>query len=342
MRREVCLGLVVLATMLVPACDSDFEVWTMFEDNNNDGIPDDSDGDGEVDGPGDVSLWCELTGGGSPGSVPWGYSMRIEVLRAGQTEAEQLTTEDAATDDFNRAPYDTDRGTHTTQNFPITITHPEGECSNNSLLVCNTNGPAQPNVCGGGLCIPVGHCVADAGTACTPPDAANVCGALGGCVQNIVERRFVWSQLDRRLLTGASRDVLASTYNFISNACEGDSICEAEVETDLGGALTPELGVCPGQDNAGDPAMDPGNPLGSSTDTATTFGFDIDSGDTVILEARRSNTPPEGGIVFIQPPGLRFRVMVNGALLQPDEVSGSLTSQSGAASPNLTFSFTVQ
>ena len=107
-------------------------------------------------------------------------------------------------------------------------------------------------------------------------------------------------------------------------------------------SLEPRLGACPGQDNAGDPAMDPGNPLGDSTDTETTFGFDIDPGDTVIVEARRSNTLPEGGIVFIQPPGLRFRVMVNGALLQPDEVSGSLTSQSGEDSPNLTFSFTAQ
>ena len=116
------------------------------------------------------------------------------------------------------------------------------------------------------------------------------------------------------------------------------------VEMNLGGALTPRLGVCPGQNTAGDPGMDPGNPRSVSSDTETTFGLDLNKGDTLLVEARRSDTAPNGFAFgsITQLPGIRFRVFIDGALLQADEVAGNLISDTGDDSPSVSFSFTAQ
>jgi hypothetical protein len=113
------------------------------------------------------------------------------------------------------------------------------------------------------------------------------------------------------------------------------------------GAVAPELGLCPGQD-LGDPAFDPGNPLDLNGDPLI-FGLQLDKGDRVIVEARRSDTVPGNGqvITFYEPPGLRARLSIDGILLQGNDVQCaqapcSLSSEEGDPSPNVSFSLTVK
>jgi len=360
MRRKICLGVSLIVILSLTGCDSDdplsvneqnveirmtaqgaqtlqFYVWDLFEDNNMDGVPDDNDGNGTPGEAGDTSLWCEESGGGSPRSVPWAYSLRIKTIRAGEVVSELLTSEDAQQDNFNRAPYDTPRGTHTEQNPQIDVSHASGLCNNNALITCNPN--SESSACqGSGTCIPVGHCDFSPSTMCNPDNPGGTCIGIGNCIADDVTRRFVWAQTNRRLLTDADREILRATTNFLNDACNGDD-CEDTVTAILG-PLNPELGVCPGVDNAGDPAMDPGNPMSISSDTETAFVFETQKGDTVIVEARRGFTPPEGGIEFTAPPGLRAQVFVNGALLQADELEGESVGSAGDTSPSISFSFT--
>ena len=59
------------------------------------------------------------------------------------------------------------------------------------------------------------------------------------------------------------------------------------------------------------------------------------------VEARRSSTVPGGGQVidFIQAPGLRARLFVDGTPLRADQVTGNLTAGSQSESPNISFSY---
>lgn len=76
-----------------------FDTWVMFEDGDLDPAtedPVDFDGDGE----GDRFLWCQNVSGfppshNTPSSVPWSYTLQISIIRAGQTEPEVLTSQQA-------------------------------------------------------------------------------------------------------------------------------------------------------------------------------------------------------------------------------------------------------
>jgi hypothetical protein len=144
----------------------------------------------------------------------------------------------------------------------------------------------------------------------------------------------------RRRISAANREVLTAGPNFITDACEGDGPCENKVLLDLGATeLDPELGECPGPD-FGDPVLDPATP--DANPDPTIFGFSLQKGDTVIVQARRSDTIPGGGqiIAFQQDPGIRARLFIDGALLQADEITGNASSAPGDPSPNISFSFT--
>jgi hypothetical protein len=98
-----------------------YDVWDLYEDNDGDGIPDDIDGDGT----GDVFLWCETIPPGEPVinpiSVPWGFTMQISILRAGEIQPEVLTTAAALNPASNLAQYDTIRRLgETLPKLPIT------------------------------------------------------------------------------------------------------------------------------------------------------------------------------------------------------------------------------
>ena len=85
-----------------------FDVFDGYEDTNLDGQPDDTNGDGQPD----FFLHClnrpfaPFTS--NPSSVPWGYTVSITILRAGETTAERITSSGAATDPASSvSEYDT-------------------------------------------------------------------------------------------------------------------------------------------------------------------------------------------------------------------------------------------
>jgi len=81
--------------------------WFMFED---------ADGDESTDDPvnGVEYLWCEEISNDrppefAPATVPWTYTLKVSVIRAGQNEPEVITTTDALTggESINLTGYDT-------------------------------------------------------------------------------------------------------------------------------------------------------------------------------------------------------------------------------------------
>jgi hypothetical protein len=190
-----------------------------------------------------------------------------------------------------------------------------------------------------GVCVQVLTCEDDPALRCGPGYPA--C-PTGNCINADVTRRMVFDNTaTRRRLSEANYEVLTAGPNFITDACKGDVACEDKVEQDLvgGGDLDPVLGECPGP-GLGTAALDPATP--DANPDPTIFGFSLRKGDTVIVEARRSNTIPGGGqiIEFLQQPGIRARLFIDGALLQADEVTGNTSSPFTDPSPNVSFSFT--
>jgi hypothetical protein len=389
MRREVCLGLLVLFAVLAPGCDSDdpllvtdqnadleitangaqltiYNVWDLYEDSDLDGNPDDVNGDGQE---GDLSLWCEDIGVGSAASVPWTFSVRIEVIRNGMTVAEQLTSAQAESDQVSRAPYDPSEADNFASNNIISLVHQRGWCRGNTLITCNPL--ASDAICDDfgnvGPCDPVYSCSDDSDTICDPTNpgttcplqgagqctAAGVCSgdptilceptcgelALGDCINDTVIRRFFFdnSVEGRRRLSGANLELLTAGPNFVSYTCDGDVRCEDDVEQTQGGLpLDPRLGDCP-FGSVGAAALDPFT--ADANPDPTIFGFELLKGDTVRVEARRSSTVPGGGIDFVQPPGIRARLFIDGSLLQPNQVTGNTSSNAQDESPNISFSY---
>jgi hypothetical protein len=391
MRREVCLGLLVLLAALAPGCDSDdplrvtdqnadleitannaevssYKTWQLYEDSDLDGTPDDVNGDGEE---GDLSLWCEDVGPGFPFSVPWTFSVRVAVIRNGTTVAEYLTSTQAQSDLTNRAPYDSLVRDNFSSNNVIALVHQRGWCSGNTLITCNPL--ARNAICDDygnvGPCEYVYSCTGDYDTICDPTNpgttcslqgagqctAAGVCSgdptipceptcgelALGTCINDTVSRFFFFdnSTTGRRELTGANLELLSAGPNFVTYACDGDVRCEADVELTLGGTpLDPRLGNCP-FGFVGEAEFDPFT--ADANPDPTIFGFELLKGDTVQVEARRSAEVPGGGQVidFIQAPGLRARLFIDGTQLRPDQVTGNLSSSSQTESPNISFSY---
>jgi hypothetical protein len=93
-----------------------FNVYTGFVDNNNDGMPD-----------GDTFLFCKNRVAqpvmSAPTSLPWGFTIEIKILKAGETEAQLIVSDDAVLNsDANLAEYDTSnyQGSVPTQ-APITL-----------------------------------------------------------------------------------------------------------------------------------------------------------------------------------------------------------------------------
>jgi hypothetical protein len=397
MARPVRSAIVLLSLAFGASCDSDeplqvgiqnvdvaiipsaaqvdiYVTWEVSEDSDGQPGADDVNGDGIA---GDMSLWCESAGLGFAPSVPWTYSVQLSVVRAGSSERVPLTSENAATADFNRGAYDeneTPHGESHPSSFPLT--HVRGACTGNNQIKCN---PASSStLCqnnGAGICAEVFGCQLDASTVCDPTDPGTTCndrGAgfclvdgfcsrdpgiaceptcgdlqLGSCISIQETRTFQFASTSRRRLSGANRELLRAADNLIYDTCVGDLACIAQIDTVLQGSTSPELGRCPGQDLE-DPGFDPGNPLDLNADPVV-FGLQLDKGDRLIVEARRSDTVPGGGqvIIFHEFPGIRAAVSIDGIILGADEIqcgqgSCSLSSVSGDPSPNVSFSFTTK
>jgi len=357
MRRHVCLGLWVLLVALAPGCDTDqplrvdghvvdlefiasgaqttqYYTWMVSENS-----PLQPKNGGET-------LWCELvkTSGnpapGSPNSVPWTYSLQVSVIPKGETERTVITSEQAFSETFNRAEYDSSAPGHFQGGHqPFFVSHDRGACSLDQDLVCNPN--SSGDHCSNqnaGDCEEVKTCSGDPDTICTGDID---CLGLGTCVLEEIQRTFVFDSSTRRLLTNANRELLNVDGNLIYDTCVGDGPCEAQVEAALG-ALDPPLGFCPGAD-LGDPGIDPATEDLSPTDP-TIFGLALQKGDTLIVEARLANATPGGGqvIEFLQDPGLRARLFVDGTQLQSDAVIGTTTSPTSGPGAAIRFSFTPQ
>ncbi len=89
-----------------------WDLWDVFNDTNpKDGQPDDTDGDGE---PELFGILCRESRDNmnnritsSAGSVPWYFAVEIEVIRAGSTVSEQMTTvTSGSTPSSNQTPFD--------------------------------------------------------------------------------------------------------------------------------------------------------------------------------------------------------------------------------------------
>lgn len=82
-----------------------YNVWTMYEDSDRDGLPDDGDGDGQ----GDTYPWCELTDASlwrPPVSIPWFHSLEITVTRSVDNSKERVTNDASLEIDGNLTFYD--------------------------------------------------------------------------------------------------------------------------------------------------------------------------------------------------------------------------------------------
>jgi hypothetical protein len=400
MGRRVWLGLFVLAAVCASSCDTEqplqigeqdgmltirangagmprYFTWLVFRDNDGNNVPDDVNGDG-VEDDNDKTLWCELDNSNgipntaSPFSVPWTYSLKVSVLRAGQTTPELLTSTNAIGDTFNRAPYDESEPGHALNNptTPFPVSFDRGECSGNTDVICNPNGNsdacerlvAKGSVCepihicddsppgetrrcdpdnvggtcqalGAGVCTDSGTCSGDPFISCEA-----TCGEIGegSCVADATTQLFKFDGTSRRALTMANRELLESDGNILYDLCSGDADCLAQIDATLQGATLPELGLCPGR-TVGEPALDPGNP-NSGVDS---LSFDLDAGDTLIVEARRSDNVPSGGLIFINPASISARLFIDGVELSPNEVNGSL-SATDPNDPAIFFSYTSQ
>ena len=344
--------------LAVGAVVEQFFTWRLTEDSG--GVP------------GDASLWCQLDPGpGLPFSAPWNFAIEIKVLRADTMTEEILTSTDAFQPNFNRAMYDSGIGFHS-RSLPATIqlTHPRGACAGNPLIKCNPNSTSgfclQNNA---GACVSEFSCTQDFDTLCDPANSGTVCSdagagvctqngfcsrdpgmlcdpscgelGLGSCINDTQIRTFNFDNTPpgRLRLTAANRTLLEAEPNIINGACAGDPVCEAQLAIQIG-TLPPTLGVCPG-DPVGEPEIDPGNPLDLSSNPVK-FGLILNKGDTLVVQSRRSDTLPGGGIPYTTLPGIRAVVNVGGIQLQAGEVEGNRASGAGDPSPNISFSFTSQ
>jgi hypothetical protein len=153
MRSATRLGVLVLLPIALVACDSEqpaqvevslasiniqavnasaksLDVWTMIEDNDGDGFPDD----------GEKYLWCEgpTVQSLNPNTVPWPFSAQISVIRNGTITKEVITSEAAAEATFNIADYDRQSG----QQGGSTPSDPPFACSHDSSGI-----PSAGNKC---------------------------------------------------------------------------------------------------------------------------------------------------------------------------------------------------
>ena len=88
------------------------DVWEWYIDANGDGVPDQYDESGRpIDPPIQVQCRKVVNADGTPlitqsPNVPFTHSLRVKVLRSGETEAETITSDDALAASFNLTPYD--------------------------------------------------------------------------------------------------------------------------------------------------------------------------------------------------------------------------------------------
>lgn len=274
----------------VNALTKTFDVWDVYEDGDGNEQPDD----------GQTYLWCQPAQNSPPGpvppsippsTVPWNFSVRIRVLRAGETVADTITSAAALSSTFNVARYDT------------------------AAPFLGATAAKAPTCTSGGVVI---SCPAGSQA---PP---------GG-------RRFAFR--NPRRMSGANV-VLMTSVNDASNApALGRSPLFLEVRNSVAPIFPNEPAARPRR--AGQGLCSEGNPGPARIDGETQpYLLDIETGDTVLVEARLATQAPTG-------PGLSALLLDGGS--PPNSLSGTMTldgrpialtgSSSGAA---VSFSYTAR
>lgn len=254
--------------------------WTMWEDTNGDGDPDDVDADGEPD----VFLWCiPQPSFVTSSQMPWSYSVQVEKVPADQTDSVILARTTEPNSSF--AEYDPGDGSpNLIELEPLQVTNRTGYCLSNREILCNPDNPLT-TICPdmGGTCVASGVCSGDASVECAPDDPADVtCPSMGlGQCNNVPVTREFFFQGDRLSRSGANRTTLSAPPNILA-------VTDPVAATQTTPIPSPTGGICPGID-LGDP-----NVGGNSTP----WSFPLNKGETVTVEARRLNVLPEGFVLW--------------------------------------------
>jgi hypothetical protein len=317
-----------------------YDVWTFWEDSNDDGQRDDFDGDGDPD----QFIWCQFDGLGSAQSVPWTYALEVKVLRAGALQPETVTSEEALTmNGANRTAYDTLVSPNDEVNpqivEPVIVTHTRGECSLNTAIRCNPSpGSTLCAAANAGVCRELRACSGDPATACLPPPASDICApqGKGTCTQTVTAQRIFefnngalsTDPEGKRLMTGANPLIIGAVLNPLFDA---DPTRASVIDPATGNPLVDKGGGrCP------NPAVGP-----ELIDQAPPpLELVLHSGDTLIVHAERFDNQPDG-FVFGTTPSLAAQVTVHGVPLTSVDVDGNLA---GGASTGyiVDFSFSTK
>jgi hypothetical protein len=310
-----------------------YDVWTFWEDSDDDGERDDLDGDGAAD----TFMWCQFDGLGGALSVPWTYSLQVKILRAGAVEPELVTSAAALSNGANRAAYDdfaNSVGGNDEDNpalsATVIVTHQRGECSLDTDIRCNPLNP-QSTFCAdfdAGTCRELRACSGDVATSCVP-GGADSCVAQGkGTCSTIVmvERRFDFENgvlstnpEGKRLMTGAHPDVIAAKLNPLFDADPDRAFLIDPASSGQSDQIDPGGGRCPGV------FVGPEQIDGAPAPLAVPLG----NGDTLIVQAKRFDNQPDG-LIFGQTANLAAQVFVGGVALAASDVQGNLTGTASA------------
>ena len=260
-------------------------LWRVYEDSDENGVPDDSTGDGVPD----EYLWCDPQANYIASEMPWSFSAQIDRVRKGTTEAVTIARELEANSSFAR--YDPNSGGLKPDPLPdLVVSNRTGYCRFDQNILCNPDnlptGAVPPTtICEieeQGTCIASGLCSGDSSVECQPDSPQGYCQNQGlGTCNNFWEiRRFVYDPLATQV-SGASEMTLAAALNIAY-------ITDPVAAADRG----PTAGRCPGTD------------LGPSNIDrfALPWTFVIDRGDTVNVQARRFPDVPPGFSLTTGPP----------------------------------------
>lgn len=155
-----------------------YRVYDVFEDSNDDDIPD-----------GESSLYCEDTGTTASVQAPWPYSVRVRVLKNDGISPETVVRSDVYPPDFN-VPEETNLGEYDQSDLG-----PGGDPLNPVAIAINgrcrlpPHSPCTPGVgttcttLNQGTCLAVGTCDVDSSAECYVPPAgfpANFAQCLTG------------------------------------------------------------------------------------------------------------------------------------------------------------------
>jgi len=260
-------------------------LWRVYEDSDENGVPDDSTGDGVPD----EYLWCDPQASYVSSEMPWSFSAQVDRVHRDTTPAVTIAREIEANSSFAR--YDPNTGGLKPAPLPdLVVSNRTGYCRFDQNILCNpdnlpTGADPPTTICEieeQGTCIASGVCSGDSSVDCEPDSPLDFCQSqgLGTCNNVPVTRIFVYDPLATQV-SGASETTLAAALNIAYITAPAAAATRG-----------PTAGRCPGKD------LGPSNVGGF----ALPWTFVIDRGDTVNVQARRFPDVPPGFSLTAGPP----------------------------------------